>query len=91
MFAVAAKLPMMELPVPAAERTFSTSLAATRITPYGPEGRPAWITPGAAVAATAPGTAVVTAGRISVGIGLATTGAAEAVGGSVAAATVGVD
>jgi hypothetical protein len=38
-----------------------------------------------------PAGAEVTAGRLRVGVAFATTGAAEAIGGRVAAATVGVD
>ena len=96
MLAVAEKVEMTELPVPAAERTFSVPLAATWITPYGPEGAPGRIAPGAAVGKMTPGSAVepagagVTAGRTRAegAVGRPTAGNAE---DGVASDAMGVD
>jgi len=95
--AVAAKDPIMELPVPAAEWTFSTSPALTRITPYGPDGKPGRITPLAALGTTAPGSALAAAGtavrvgRLWVSTAVGWRGVGEAVGGGVTGGAVGVD
>ena len=80
MVAVEAKDPMMELPAPGPERTYNTSVEVTRMTPYGPDGTPGRIPPGAvgmmAFVATggAPGVSV---GRDRVAVAAGAAGVAE--------------
>jgi len=95
--AVAAKEPMIEPLVPAVERIFSTSLAATWITPYGPEGEPGRMPLGTAVGTKPPGLAVATGGaagtvgRTGAGVAVGRSGVGESAGGGVAGCAVGVE
>jgi hypothetical protein len=74
---------MAALPAPGAERTFSTSPGATRITAYGPEGEPGMAPPVVGVAA-----AGMTVGRLTVAVGTVAVGATVV---GVAASGVGED
>jgi len=64
--AVGAKVPTVGLPGPAAARIFSTSVDATRMTAYGPDGEPVTTPPGVTLG---PGP-LVNVGRATVGEGV---------------------
>jgi hypothetical protein len=83
--AVGAKVPTMGLPGPAAARIFRTSADATRMTAYGPYGKPATTTPGVTLG---PGP-VVSVGRATVGEGVTGVAVGEARGVGEAESCVG--